>query len=181
MKARPKAVFIDRDGVLIREQDYLGSVDGILVLKGAAQAMKLLRAAGYKLVIVTNQSGVARGYFTMGDVRRIHAELKRRLAKQGARWDAVYVSPDGPESRSPMRKPAPGMLFAAKRRFGLDLKASWLIGDRTTDIECARRGGCRSILVRTGRGGRDAKHKTKPDAVCGNVLVAARRILACAA
>lgn len=176
MKPRPKAVFIDRDGVLIRDANYLASTDGLAVLKGAPQALKLLRAAGFKIVVVTNQSGVARGYFTLGAVRKIHAELKRRLAKADARWDAVYVSPHGPDSKHSWRKPGTGMLLAAKKRFGLDLKASYLIGDKTSDIECARRAGCAGILVRTGNGGRDKLYKAKPAAISRDLLAAARWI-----
>ncbi|MEK7388699.1 MAG: HAD family hydrolase, partial [Elusimicrobiota bacterium] len=153
MKRRAKAVFIDRDGVLIREANYLGSTKNLQVLKGASRALSILRAAGFKIIVITNQSGVARGYFTMRHVRLIHAELKRRLAKAGSRWDAIYVSPHGPDSRHPWRKPGVGMVMAARRRFGLDLSSSYLIGDKTSDIECARRAGCVPILVRTGKGG----------------------------
>jgi D-glycero-D-manno-heptose 1,7-bisphosphate phosphatase len=178
MKAPARAVFVDRDGVLIRDADYLSSVAGLRVLRGAAQALKILRAAGFKIVVITNQSGVARGYFSMKDVRAVHAELKGRLAKDGARWDAVYVSPHGPESKHPWRKPGIGMLLAAKRRFKLDLKSSYLIGDKTSDVECARRAGCASILVRTGKGGRDHEYKAKPTVIRRDILSAARWIVA---
>ncbi len=177
MKRRVKAVFIDRDGVLIRDADYLGSIAGLEVFKGAPKALKLLRAAGFKIVIVTNQSGVARGYFTMATVRKIHAELKRRLAKAGARWDAIYVSPHGPDSDHAWRKPGTGMLLAAKRKFNIDLKGSYLIGDKTSDIECARRAKCASILVRTGNGGRDKAFKVIPTKTRRDVLSAARWIV----
>lgn len=176
MKLRAKAVFIDRDGVLIREANYLASTAGLAVLKGVPQALKLLRKSGFKIVIVTNQSGVARGYFTLAAVRKIHAELKRRLAKAGARWDAIYVSPHGPASKHPWRKPGTGMLLAAKRKFGLDLKGSYLVGDKTSDIECARRAGCAGILVRTGKGGRDKAYKAKPAVIRRDLLSAARWI-----
>lgn len=178
MKPRPKAVFIDRDGVLIRDANYLASIAGLRVLKGAAAALRLLRKAGLKIVIVTNQSGVARGYFTPAAVRTIHAELRRRLARTGAKWDAIYVSPHGPDSGHPWRKPATGMLLAAKRKFGLDLKGSYLIGDKTSDIECARRAGCAGVLVRTGKGGRDKAYKAKPVIIRRDLLSAARWITA---
>ena len=178
MRPRPKAVFIDRDGVLIRDADYLGSIAGLEVYTGASRALKILREAGFKIVIVTNQSGVARGYFTLNAVRKIHAELKRRLAKAGARWDAIYISPHGPESRHPWRKPGTGMLLAAKRKLGLDLKGSYLIGDKTSDIECARRAGCAGVLVRTGKGGRDKAYKAKPAVIRRDILSAARWIAA---
>ena len=178
MRNSIRAVFIDRDGVLIREASYLRSVKNLRVLKGASQALRLLRAAGYKIVIITNQSGVARGYFTLKTVKLIHAELKRRLAKDGARWDAIYVSPHGPESGHPWRKPGIGMISAARRRFKLDIKSSFLIGDKTSDIECARRAGCVSILVRTGKGGRDLAYKARPASFRRDLLSAARWICA---
>jgi len=178
VKKRARAVFIDRDGVLIRDADYLGTVDGLEVYKGSPKALGLLREAGFKIVIVTNQSGVARGYFTMSAVRKIHAELKRRLAKAGAKWDALYVSPHGPNSGHPWRKPGTGMLLAAKKKFNLDLKASYMIGDKTSDIECARRAGCASVLVRTGNGGSDKAYKAKPTTVRRDILSAARWIIA---
>jgi D-glycero-D-manno-heptose 1,7-bisphosphate phosphatase len=177
VRPRSKAVFIDRDGVLIRDADYLDSIAGLDVYKGAPGALKLLRAAGFKIVIVTNQSGVARGYFTLKTVGKIHAELRRRLARAGAKWDAIYVSPHGPDSGHPWRKPGTGMLLAAKRRFGLDLEKSFLIGDKTSDIECARRAGCAPVLVLTGNGGRDKAYKAKPAVVRRDILSAARWIV----
>jgi len=173
VKKCARAVFIDRDGVLIHDADYLGSIAGLKVYKGAPRALKLLRGAGFKIVIVTNQSGVARGYFTLAAMRRIHAELKRRLAKTGAKWDAIFVSPHGPDSGHPWRKPGTGMLLAAKRKYGLDLANSFMIGDKTSDVECARRAGCASVLVRTGKGGRDKAYKTKPTVVRRDILAAA--------
>lgn len=177
MKKRARAVFVDRDGVLIRDAGYLDSVEGLELYRGSARALRLLRDAGFKVVVVTNQSGVARGYFTMATVNGIHAELRRRLARAGAKWDAVYVSPHGPESGHPWRKPGTGMLKAAERRFGLDLSASYLIGDKTSDIECARRAGCAGVLVRTGTGGRDGAYRAKPAATSRDVLAAARWII----
>ncbi len=178
MKLRSKAVFIDRDGVLIRDADYLASTAGLSVFKGSPRALKLLREAGFKVVIVTNQSGVARGYFTEAAVRGIHVELKRRLAKAGARWDAIYFSPHGPDSGHSWRKPGTGMLLAAKKKLGLDLKASYMIGDKTSDIECARRAGCVPVLVRTGNAGKDKAYKAKPAVVRRDILSAARWIIA---
>ena len=177
MRLRFKAVFIDRDGVLIRDADYLGSIDRISIFKSASMALRLLRKSGYKIIIVTNQSGIAKGYFTAATVRRIHIEIHRRLRRTGARWDAIYTSPHGPESRHPWRKPGTGMIMAAKRRFNLDLRSSYLIGDKTSDIECARRAGCSGILVRTGKRGRDREFKAKPKVVCRDLFAAARWII----
>lgn len=173
-----RAVFLDRDGVLVREVDYLSRPSQLRVLPGVPKAMKDLRAAGFKLVVVTNQSGVARGYFSLAQLGRIHRELKARLARAGARWDALYFSPHGPDSAHPMRKPGTGMLRAARRRFRLDLKASFLVGDTTTDVQTARNAGCTAVLVRTGKAGRDGKHPgAAPDKVCRDLPSAARWIL----
>src|SRR6185312_15353773 len=162
-----RAVFLDRDGVLVKERDYLSRPDQLLVLPGVTAAMKSLRAAGFKLVVVTNQSGVARGYFTLTMLAPIHRELKRRLAKSGAKWDALYFSPHGPDSKHPWRKPGIGMLLAAKKRFRLNLKSSYFIGDTTADVQTALNAGCTPILVRTGHGGRDGKHpKAVPEKAC---------------
>lgn len=176
-KPARRAVFLDRDGVIVREVDYLSRVSDIRILPGVPAAMRALRAAGFKLVVVTNQSGVARGYFSLTRLREIHHELKRRLARSGAKWDALYFSPHGPESTHPWRKPGTGMLKAAQKRFRLDLRASYFIGDATADILCARRAGCVPVLVRTGKGGRDGKHAARPAKICRDTAAAARWIL----
>jgi histidinol-phosphate phosphatase family protein len=178
-RAPRRAVFLDRDGVINREVDYLSRLDQLEVLPGVPAALRALRAAGFKLVVVTNQSGVARGYFSLTQLGRIHRELKRRLARAGARWDALYFSPHAADSRHPMRKPGVGMLSAARRRFGLDLASSYLVGDTTTDVKTARNAGCVAVLVRTGKGGRDGKHAdARPDKTCRDLGAAARWILA---
>ncbi len=173
-----RAVFIDRDGVLIRDADYLDSIAGLAIYRGTPRALRLLREAGFKIIIVTNQSGIARGYFSRKTVRLIHAELHRRLKWAGARWDALYFSPHGPDSGHSWRKPGTGMLLAAKKKFALDIKRSYLIGDKTSDIECALRAGCRGILVRTGRGGRDGEYQAQPAIIRRDLLSAARWIIA---
>ena len=173
-----RAVFLDRDGVLVREVDYLRDPSQISVIPGVPQALKSLRRAGFKLVVVTNQSGVARGYFSLTMLGKIHRELKRRLARSGAKWDALYFSPHAADSAHPWRKPGTGMLKAAKKRFALDLKASYFVGDTTTDVRTARNAGCAPILVRTGKAGRDGKYpEAKPDKVCRDLASAARWIL----
>jgi D-glycero-D-manno-heptose 1,7-bisphosphate phosphatase len=182
-KAPPRrAVFLDRDGVIVRDAHYLSEVSQISILPGVPEAMKALRAAGFKVVVATNQSGVARGYFSLTRLLQIHRELKRRLARRGAKWDALYFSPHGPDSRHPWRKPGVGMLAAARKRFGLDLKGSYFVGDTTADVQTALNAGCTPILVRTGKGGRDGKHpKAKPEKICRDLPAAARWILSRAA
>lgn len=176
MKRRQAAVFLDRDGVLIREVGYLSRIADMRVLSGVPEALKLLRKAGFKVVVTTNQSGVARGYFTLKTLKGLHAELKRRLAREGAKWDALYFAPQAADSGHPWRKPGIGMLLAARKRFCLDLKASYFVGDRFSDVQCARNAGCGAIVVRTGAG-RSYKGP-KPDAFRRDLLSAARWIIA---
>jgi len=153
--------------VLVREVDYLCRPSQLKVIPGVPRALKSLRAAGFKLVVITNQSGIARGYFSVAMLGRIHRELRRRLAKSGAKWDALYFSPHAADSAHPWRKPGTGMLKAAQKRFDLDMKACYMVGDTTTDVQTARNAGCAPVLVRTGHGGRDGKHpRAKPDRTC---------------
>jgi histidinol-phosphate phosphatase family protein len=177
VKKRARAVFVDRDGVLIRDRHYLGDPGSVKLYAGVPAALKALRRAGFKVVVVSNQSGVARGYLTRRQVDAVHARLKALLARAGAKWDALYYSPYGPDSGHPWRKPGTGMLQAARRRFGLDLRASYLVGDKTSDIECARRAGCAGVLVRTGKGGRDREFKARPAFIARGFSSAARWVL----
>ncbi len=158
--ARP-AVFLDRDGTIVREVDYLREVSQLRLLPGAAAAVRRLNEAGIPVIVVTNQSGIARGMLTENDLRHIHDELRRRLASRGARLDAIYYCPHHPEAavkayrkRCRCRKPAPGLFRRAAREMDLDLARSFAVGDSARDLEAGRRAGCRTVLVRTGYGAR---------------------------
>jgi D-glycero-D-manno-heptose 1,7-bisphosphate phosphatase len=148
-----KAVFLDRDGTIIEERNYLKDPEQVVLLPGAARALKRLQDAGFLLILVTNQSGVGRGYFTMDDVRRVQSRLDELLARDGVKLAEVYVAPEAPEQPSRGRKPSPQFLFDARDKFGLDLAASFMVGDKAIDLECGWNAGVRaSILVRTGYG-----------------------------
>jgi D-glycero-D-manno-heptose 1,7-bisphosphate phosphatase len=155
-----RAVFLDRDGTLIDELGYLGDPDGVRLFPGAARAVRKLNEAGWATVVVTNQSGVARGLFTREDVDAVHARLAELLAAEGARLDLVLYCPHHPEHgggelgvRCDCRKPEPGLLLQAARRLGLDLRASWTIGDSQRDLEAGRRAELAgAVLVVTGKG-----------------------------
>jgi D-glycero-D-manno-heptose 1,7-bisphosphate phosphatase len=149
-----RAVFLDRDGVVVEDVGYLRSPDQLRLLPGAAEAIRRLREAGYLAIVVTNQSGVARGYFGEEDVRRAHAALEEMLRAAGTKLDAIYYCPHHPTEGEPpyrvacsCRKPEPGMLLQAAADLGIDLKASALIGDKPSDVEAAHRAGCRAALV----------------------------------
>ncbi len=164
------AVFLDRDGTLIEEVDYLASPDEVRLIPGAADAVARLNALGVPVVVVTNQAGVARGYFPESGVAEVHARLDRLLAERSAHVDRYYVCPHHPtEGAAPYRrecdcrKPRPGLLLRAAAELGLDLAASCMVGDKLSDLEAGAAAGCRTVLVRTGYG---ARHE-RP-AVAGN-------------
>jgi len=148
-----KAVFLDRDGTLIEERDYLYRPEEVVILPGVAPALRSLRDAGFLLFIVSNQSGVGRGYFTMEDVDRVNRHLLAELARDQFQFTKVYVAPEAPETPSRGRKPSPQFLFDARDEFGIDLSASYMVGDKLIDLECGWNAGVKtSILVRTGYG-----------------------------
>jgi len=148
-----RAVFLDRDGTLIAEKNYLCKVADVEVFPGTGAALKRLQDAGFKLFIVSNQSGVGRGYFTLDDVERVHRFVAGELARDGVRFEKIYVAPEAPDQPSRGRKPSPQFLFDARDEFGLDLAQSFLIGDKLIDLECGWNAGLnQSLLVRTGYG-----------------------------
>ncbi len=148
------AMFLDRDGVIIENAHYLARLSDVRLIPGAAAAIRRLNVAGVPVVVVSNQSGVARGYFPESFVRETHDYLDDLLARQGARIDGWYFCPHHPEfgPDCECRKPKPGMLLAAARERTLDLSQSWVIGDNMTDLQAGASSGCRTILVRTGHG-----------------------------
>ncbi|MFZ1220731.1 MAG: HAD family hydrolase [Chthoniobacterales bacterium] len=148
------AIFLDRDGTLMRDVDYCGNPDDVEVFPEAPVALRRLKEAGYKLVIVTNQSGIGRGYFTEADYKAVEVEFIRQIGE--GLIDASYYSPDLPDSNSLRRKPGPGMIFEAQRDHRLDLRRSFLVGDKASDIACGRNAGVRTILVQTGYGAGEA-------------------------
>jgi histidinol-phosphate phosphatase family protein len=144
------AVFLDRDGTIMRDVDYCGDPALVDVSPGATDALRRLKANGYKLIIVTNQSGIARGYFNDNDYRAVEREFLQQLGE--GLIDATYFCPDPPDTNSTRRKPAAGMIFEAQGDHHLDLARSYFIGDKTSDIGCGRNAGVRTILVQTGYG-----------------------------
>lgn len=145
-------VFLDRDGTLIVERNYLADPEQVELLPGVADALRRLRAAGYGIAVLTNQSGVGRGYFDLNRVEAIHARLRELLEKEGASLDAIYICPHTPEDDCACRKPRPGLVEQADFHHKIDRNRSFIIGDKACDIDCGRNVGMTSILVRTGYG-----------------------------
>ncbi|MEK6797709.1 MAG: HAD family hydrolase [Planctomycetota bacterium] len=154
------AVFLDRDGTIIENSGYLADPSEVRLLPGAADAIRRLHRGGFLVVVVSNQSGVARGLLTERQLWSVHDRLVELLEQYGARLDAAYYCPFlfGPEAKveayrrdSDLRKPAPGMLVQASREHDIDLSASWMIGDSLSDVEAGTQAGCRTILLANGR------------------------------
>ena len=190
LAVKQPAVFLDRDGTLVKEVSAQGlrHIDELELLPGVAEAVHELNHAGLRAVLVTNQPVIAKGFITEADLQLIHNKLETLLGREHAFLDRIYFCPHHPEKGFPgeraelkincdCRKPGPGMLLQAQRDLNIDFAQSWMIGDTTIDVQTARHAGVKSILVRTGHGGGDAKHAVEPDFTCDNLLEAVRRIV----
>lgn len=181
------AVFLDRDGTLNVEKDYLHRIEDFTFIPGAPEAVRLLKDAGFLAIIVTNQSGVARGYYPRDAVCRLHEHLQNELLRHGTCIDGFYVCPHHPTEGTGIyriacdcRKGEPGMLLQAAREHGVDLSRSFMVGDKLADIEAGVRAGCQSILVRTGYGIKDepmVAMRFPGTKVCPDLVEAAQYIL----
>ncbi len=181
-RALRRAAFLDRDGTICEEMGYVNHVDRMQVFPYAAAAIVRLNRAGIPVVVVTNQSGIARNIFPESLVRRVHEKMISELAAGGAHVDAVYFCPHKTEDACACRKPFPGLLEQAAREHDLDLKGSWTVGDRYADLEMAHASGGRGILVMTGYGrGEYELHRAtwprQPDALADNLTEAVTCIL----
>ena len=152
------AAFLDRDGTIVEEVNYLTRAEDMRLESGALAALRRLREAGYLLIVVTNQSAVARGMIAEAELAALHERLEGMLAEEGVRLDAIYYCPHHPESDRPeyarsceCRKPEPGMLLRAAAELGVDLPRSVMFGDSERDVEAGRRAGCRTALLHHGR------------------------------
>jgi len=178
-----RAVFLDRDGTINVEKDYLFRVEDFEFIPGVPEAIGLLNQAGFLVVVVTNQSGVARGYYTEEDVEILHRHISRELEQSGAHVDVWLYCPHHPSGRGSYalpcdcRKPLPGMLHEAAKRHDIDLENSIMIGDKRADIDAGRAAGCRTFLVRTGYGIHDEKHAGSQTVVCDNLLTAVKLLV----
>jgi len=178
------AVFLDRDGVLNEEVGFLSDLAAVRLIPGSASAVARLNAAGYMTVVVTNQSGVARGYFDEAHVLATHELIAELLAAVDARIDRFEYCPFHPDDGvgeyrrdTPCRKPAPGMLLRAAEALQIDLSRSWIVGDRASDIHAGQAAGCRAILVRTGYGAQVPPTECQPEVDCAALSDAVEHIL----
>lgn len=179
-----RAVFLDRDGTLNVEREYLYRPEEFTFCTGAVEALRLLNQAGYLVVVVTNQSGVARGYYGEPEVQALHHHIDTLLQQQGAYIDAWYYCPHHPDGIEPYRKvcgcrkPLPGMLQQAAVDLGISLADSWMIGDKLIDVEAGLAAGCRTVLVLTGYGSDEQVTVPRNTPCCPDLLAAARLVTA---
>ena len=178
-----RAVFLDRDGTINIEKEYLYQIQDFEFVPGAPEAIRILNQAGLLVVVVTNQSGVARGYYREDDVEILHRHINAELKKIGAHVDAWFYCPHHPSGRGSYalpcrcRKPLPGMLSEAAARHGIDLDNSIMIGDKRADMEAGRAAGCRTILVRSGYGAIEEQFVGADTVVCDDLLQAVTGLL----
>lgn len=184
-----RAVFMDRDGTISEEVGYVNHPSRYRVFPFSAKAVRLLNERGWLAILVTNQAGVARGYFTEDLIEEVHSVLRRELERDGARLDAIYYCAHHPSVGDPpfrldcdCRKPRPGLIHRAASDFEIDLESSWMIGDRHSDILLAHNAGLRSAFVMTGYGRGEWEYqrqawKHQPDMVAENLLEAVKKIV----
>jgi D-glycero-D-manno-heptose 1,7-bisphosphate phosphatase len=184
-----RAVFIDRDGTISEEVGYLNHPSRFRLFPYSADAVRSLNERGWLAIVVTNQAGVARGYFSEEMIHAVHEQLERELENEGARLDAIYYCAHHPTVGEPpyrlhcdCRKPKPGLILRAAEKFDIDLASSWMVGDRYSDIELARNAGVNSAFVLSGYGQGEWEHQRatwqhEPDLVSENLLEAVRAII----
>ena len=184
MNPHEVGVFFDRDGTINVDLDYLSDPEKLRLIPGAADAIKEANELGVRVFVITNQSGVARGLYTEQDVHTVHRRLQQVLRQAGARIDALFYCPHHPDYGNPpyrkecsCRKPKIGMLKEAEKSFGIDLKASFVVGDKCTDVETGKNAGCGTVLVLTGYGTAEAAEcGAKADHVARDIYEAWKHI-----
>lgn len=178
------AVFLDRDGVICEEKNYVHRKEDFVILPKVAEAIRLLNQNRYKVIVVTNQGGIAKGLYSLKEMEVLHEHMIQLLLKEKASIDKIYFCPHHPGGVIPeyrqsclCRKPSPGMLHQAQRDFHLYLKESFLVGDKTSDIKAGERAGCKTILVETGYGGKDATMPANPHFKAKDLYTAVTQII----
>ncbi len=183
-----RAIFLDRDGTLIEERGYICRLNDSDIFSFSFEALRLMKQAGFKVMVVTNQSSIARGICSRDEVETLHSDIRQECLKRQTAIDGFYYCPFHPEGtieeyrkNHPWRKPGPGMIQQACLDFDIDPKCSYMIGDDLIDIETGKNAGCKTILVLTGKGMEMQKKITSagivPGMITGNILTAIRDIL----
>lgn len=179
-----RAIFLDRDGTINEDTEYLYKIEDCRFIPGALEAIALLAKTDYKIIIITGQSGIGRGYYTEEDYFILMEYMATKISEAGGRIDASYFCPHHPEKAigkykidCNCRKPKISLVEQAKTEFDLDLNKCWMIGDKTDDIKAGENAGCKTILVLTGKAGKDNHYEIKPSYTAKSLLVAAEQII----
>lgn len=176
---KKSAVFLDRDGTICEDVNYLSRPEQLKLFPFASEAIKLLNDNDFLVILITNQSGIARGFFDENALREIHEKLVSDLAEHGAKLDAIYFCPHNSADNCSCRKPKTGMIERAIKDFSIDLQNSWMIGDKAIDVETGFRAGTKTALVLTGYGREEIKKLEKEcDLTAEDLLQAVQKILA---
>jgi D,D-heptose 1,7-bisphosphate phosphatase len=170
-----RAVFLDRDGTIAIDVPYCRRPEDFKLFPGTARAIKLFNEHGYKVIVITNQSGVARGYFDEDMLDRIHQKMRQDLTEDGARLDGIYYCPHHPDENCECRKPKPKMILQAADEHGIDLKQSFMVGDMPMDIQAGQNVGCRTVLLLPDTG--EDELEPKPDYTAPDLYAAALWII----
>ena len=177
-KARNKAVFLDRDGTISRDVPYCSCPEDFELLPMVAEAIKLLNEHGFKVVVITNQSGVGRGYFTEAMLAKIHRKMVDELGKSGVIIDAIYYCPHHPDDDCKCRKPKPAMILQAAHELNIDLHQSFFVGDSDLDVEAGKRARCRAVLIAADvKKDNDNMAQSFPDAILPSLYEAAKWVI----
>lgn len=172
-----KYILLDRDGTIIVDKHYLSDPDEVELFPNTAQGLKAMQDAGFGLIVVTNQSGIGRGYYSEKDMRAVNTRMKELLAEYGVEFTAIYHCPHAPDQQCDCRKPAPGMFDRAMEEFTMNPEDCFVIGDKLCDVELGMARKARSILVRTGKGMKEeSKCAGKADFIADDLLDAANFI-----
>lgn len=177
MRAGNRAVFIDRDNTICRDVPYCSRPEDLELMPMVADGIRLLSEHGFKVVVITNQSGVARGYFTEEMLSQIHQKMQNDLAKQGAFVDAIYYCPHHPDDNCNCRKPKPAMILQAARDLDIDINKSYIIGDSDMDTEMGKKAGCLTIVVATLNQDATVPRKPEPDYIASDLYEAANWVI----
>lgn len=180
MNNKKKAVFLDRDGVINKEVNYLSNPDDFEFIEGSIEALKILKKKKFLLIVITNQAGIARGYYTEKALNQIHDKMSKILKQNNVVLDDIYYCPHHPDFTGPCncRKPKPGMILKAKKKFNINLQSSFVVGDTLNDIRAGLNAKCITVLVLTGYGFEEKKNidVIKPDFISKNLLEFAKKI-----
>lgn len=180
MNKKSKAIFLDRDGVINIEVGYLSDPENFEFIEGSVEALRILKQKGFILIIITNQAGIARGYYTKEALNEIHKKMNRLLKEQDVVLDDVFYCPHHPDftGACDCRKPKPGMIIKAKEKYNIDLQNSYMVGDTLKDIESGLAANCKTVLVLTGYGEKERKNIIiyKPDMIFKNLNEFAKNI-----